>query len=209
MTTPFLFWDIDTQHDFIDQDGKLPAPGAAGIVPQLIRLTRAAVRERVPIVATADAHAEGDPEFEEFGAHCVAGTYGQRKIPATSCEGAVVADPDVLHEQLQELEGGRIPQLVIEKQMLNAFDEPVAAKVLEALDPARIFVYGVATEYCVRVQTLSMLRRNRVVSVVRDAVSAIDEEDGRAAMEEMTAAGAAVTDTAAVLGLIASLGNQA
>jgi nicotinamidase/pyrazinamidase len=202
MTIGTLFWDVDTQHDFMDADGRLPAPDARSIVPNLKNLTDFAAEHGVPIVATADAHPAGDPEFEEFGRHCVPGTHGQKKIEETSPAGAEVADADRLDEQTRRLESSEIPQLVVEKQALDVFTSPLPDRILGRLEPSRTFVYGVATEYCVRAEVLSMLRRGWRVTVVLDAIKAIDEDAGREALREMREAGAETADTETVLRMV-------
>ncbi|MCK4284252.1 MAG: cysteine hydrolase [Candidatus Brocadiae bacterium] len=199
MRADIVFWDVDTQHDFMDADGKLSVPDAASIVPNLEKLTRFAVDHRIPIVASADAHAPDDPEFEQFPPHCVAGTPGQRKIEATSPAGAELADPDRLDEQISRLAAGQIPQLVIEKQDIDVFTVPAAAHVARALAPRRVFVYGVATEYCVHRAVTGLLNRRCAVTVVADAVRGVGEADAELALEQMRKAGAAIADTETVL----------
>ena len=39
MKHPVIFWDVDTQHDFMDPDGKLYVQGAELIKPKLEQLT--------------------------------------------------------------------------------------------------------------------------------------------------------------------------
>ena len=39
MKRPVIFWDVDTQHDFMDPDGKLYVKGAELIMPKLAQLT--------------------------------------------------------------------------------------------------------------------------------------------------------------------------
>ena len=71
--------------------------------------------------------------------------------------------------------------------------------VLETVAPQHVVVYGVATEYCVRAEVLSMLARGRSVTVVRDAIKGIDPNAEAAALDEMERAGAALTSTNVVL----------
>jgi nicotinamidase/pyrazinamidase len=190
-----LFCDVDTQHDFMDADGALPVPEADAIVPNLRRLTEAAVASGTPIVASADAHPPDDPEFEQFGPHCVAGTPGQAKIDATTAPGWEVADADRLGSQAERLAAGELPQLVIEKQDLDVFTEPAADRLLRLLRPARVYVYGVTTEYCVLRAVRGLLDRGWAATVVTDAVKAIDSEEGGRALEEMTKAGVETAGT--------------
>lgn len=194
-----LFWDVDTQHDFMDQDGKLPVPDASSIVPALEKLTHFAVERRIPIVATVDAHSPDDAEFERFPPHCVAGTPGQRKIQATWPAGAETADPDKLDEQVRRLAAADIPQLIIEKQALDVFTASAADRVLSGLKPQRVFVYGVATEYCVHRAVLGLCKRGYAVTVASDAVKAVGEADGERALADMRQAGADLTDTQTIL----------
>jgi len=196
MCPQILFWDVDTQHDFMDEDGKLAVPGAQQIVPNLHRLTRFAVARRIPIIATGDAHDPDDREFEQFGQHCVAGTPGQRKIPQTVAEGMEIAAADSLAEQLRRLRAGQLRQLMIEKKDLDVFTQPAADEALRVLDPDHVYVYGVATEYCVLRAVLGIRRRGYPVTVVTDAVKPIAEDAGSSALSAMRKAGAraAVTD---------------
>jgi nicotinamidase/pyrazinamidase len=198
-----LFWDVDTQHDFMDEDGKLPVPDAQAIVAKLAKITQFAAQRRIPILATADAHPIGDPEFLQFGEHCVPGTYGQKKIEETLPAGTEVVKSDVFAEQVCRLLAHEIPQLVIEKRVLDVFDEPLADKVLAELRPDNIFLYGVATEYCVRCETLSLRKRGYDVTILTDAIKPIVEDAGEKAIAEMQAAGARTADTETVLKLLA------
>jgi nicotinamidase/pyrazinamidase len=204
MSSEVLFLDVDTQHDFMDADGKLPVPGAKSIVPNLRKLTTFAVERGVPILATADAHPPGDPEFAQFGEHCVPGTRGQRRIRATSPAARPTAAPDRLAEQVAGLASGRIAQLIIEKQALDVFTVPMTDQALAALRPARVYVYGVATEYCVRAEVLGLRQRGYDVTVVTDALGAVRQEDGEKALAEMRAAGASMADTQTVLRTLAA-----
>ena len=85
-----LLWDVDTQVDFIDANGKLAVPEAEARVPAMARLVEWARREGIPHVASADDHELTDPEISEspdyadtFPPHCLRGTRGADKIAAT------------------------------------------------------------------------------------------------------------------------------
>ena len=203
MSLPVLFWDVDTQHDFMDPDGKLSVPGAMQIAQNLEELTRFALSHGIPIFATVDAHDEDDPEFDEFGPHCVAGTEGQKKIAQTTAAGSQVVRLETLEEQIEALREGRIPQLILEKQVLDAFDEPAADHIVSALDPRLIVTYGVATEYCMLCEVRSLRERGREVTVVSDAIQPLDQARGREAVALMERMGARFATTRAVLGSLA------
>ena len=85
-----VFWDVDTQYDFLHSDGRLYVPGSEAIIPTLRRLTQYAHDQGIRIVASADDHVPGDPELSDrpdwkdtFPQHCMRGTPGQRKIRET------------------------------------------------------------------------------------------------------------------------------
>jgi len=77
-----VFFDIDTQIDFVYPAGALYVPGSEKILPVIAQLNR-----KAPIViSTMDAHSENDPEFQIYPHHCVAGTVGQQKAAVTLIE---------------------------------------------------------------------------------------------------------------------------
>ena len=74
-----VFFDIDTQIDFVYPAGALYVPGAEHILPVIGELNR-----RAPLlISTMDAHSEDDPEFQIYPHHCVVGTTGQHKPAIT------------------------------------------------------------------------------------------------------------------------------
>lgn len=183
-----IFFDIDTQIDFVYPAGALYVPGAERILPAIERLNRFAADSGIPLISTTDAHAEDDPEFRQWPPHCVAGTMGQRKPEATLLARRVVV-PTVPGDY--PVEGAE--QIILEKQALDAFTNPNLSRILERLDAGRCVVYGVVTEYCVRCAALGLLRLGKPVEVVTDAIQTLREDDGRRALEEIVAAGGGLT----------------
>src|SRR5947209_7967847 len=78
-----VFFDVDTQLDFMYPSGALYVPGAEKIVDQIATLNRSAGAQGIPLVSTMDAHTESDVEFQAWPPHCVAGCLGQHKPEAT------------------------------------------------------------------------------------------------------------------------------
>ena len=81
-----IFWDVDTQVDFMLPGGKLYVPGAEKLIPKLKQLTDAAREGRVFIIGDACTHTPDDPEFERFPPHCVRGTPGAEIISETRAD---------------------------------------------------------------------------------------------------------------------------
>lgn len=190
-----VFFDVDTQWDFLVPAGALAVPGAARLVPVLARLNQWAGQHGIPVVSTMDAHHEDDPEFRVWPAHCVAGTLGQQKPAGTLLEGRAV---------LSSAPGARVGaaaarQVLVEKQQLDCFTNSNLAGLLGDLGAARYVVYGVATEYCVRCAAFGLLKTGARVELVTGAIQALEEEAGARMLAEFSSAGGVLTDSARVL----------
>ena len=100
-----VFFDIDTQIDFMFPAGALYLPGAECIVPLIAQLNQSAEI----VVSTMCAHAENDPEFRQWPPHCIVGTTGQLKPQSTLRSSG---------------------QIILEKQKLDLFTNPNLPKLL-------------------------------------------------------------------------------
>lgn len=193
-----IFWDVDTQADFMLPGGNLYVPGAEKLIPNLNRLTNAAREDRVLIIGDVCVHAPEDPEFRRFPPHCVIGTPGAEIIPETRADrmffipnrsGAIVPQDLSIYQQV-----------ILEKQTLDVFDNPNTPIVLERLArftdwDAEIFVYGVVTEYCVRLAAKGLLERWRRLALVRDAIETLNAQEGSKTIEELKSLGALLVTT--------------
>ena len=193
-----IFWDVDTQADFMLPGGNLYVPGAERLIPNLNRLTNAAREDRVLIIGDVCVHAPDDPEFRKFPPHCVIGTPGAEIIPETRADrvlfipnrsGAIVPQDLSIYQQV-----------ILEKQTLDVFDNPNTQIVLERVARftdrgAEIFVFGVVTEYCVRLAAKGLLERGRRVALVRDAIETLNAEEGAKTIEELKSLGARLVTT--------------
>ncbi len=141
--------DIDTQIDFVFPAGALYVPGAVKLIPTLAALNRFASSHSIPLISTACAHFENDPEFQSWPPHCILGTIGQQK-PAELLVG----------------------QRIFEKQQTDLFQSPEADELIGPFD--HFTVYGVATEVCVQFAAFGLLARGKQVMVVEDAIAGID-----------------------------------
>ena len=168
-----VFFDIDTQIDFLYPAGALYVPGAERIVPAIANLNRHAPF----VISTMCAHSEDDPEFKAFPHHCVVDTVGQRKPAATLLD----------------------KQVILEKQELDSFSNPRLTPLLDELGAERCIVYGVVTEICVRFAAFGLLKTGRRVEIVTDAVHALDESAASKMFDEFIAAGGKLTTQSAVL----------
>ncbi|MBI1745965.1 MAG: cysteine hydrolase family protein [Acidobacteria bacterium] len=199
---PQIFFDIDTQVDFMQLDGRLYVPGAESIRRNLAGLSAyAACHPAVRIFASCDAHDLQDPEFAQFPPHCIKGTLGQQKIPETIIPGGMTGIPSHsllsqnVVEALREKKG-----LIFEKQAFDLFSNPNADLILSHEACRDAVVYGVATDYCVKAAVTGLLDRGYRVRLVEDAIRPVNPESGQQAVQAMVARGAQLIKTAEIIG---------
>jgi len=188
-----IFWDVDTQVDFMLPGGKLYVPGAEKLIPNLGRLTDQARNDRVFLVSDACVHTPDDREFQRFPPHCVRGTPGAEIISETIARRFLIL-PD-RREASVPRDLSPYQQVILEKQTLDVFDNPhtetVIGRLKEFTDAdAEFVVFGVVTEYCVRCVAKGLLERGRRVALVEDAIKTLKTEDGDSALAEMKSLGA-------------------
>ncbi|MBA0088860.1 MAG: cysteine hydrolase family protein, partial [Acidobacteria bacterium Pan2503] len=164
---------------------------------------------RVLLISSADAHQPDDLEFREWPVHCVKGTAGAELIPeARAAHQLVVPNQEnfVFSDDLR-----RYPQVLLEKDTLDVFDNPNTGTLLSRLAASQessagsnldFLVFGVVTEYCVDRAAGGLLRRGYGVSIIRDAIQSLDEKKGREILGELASRGARLITTEQALRLI-------
>jgi nicotinamidase/pyrazinamidase len=198
-----IFWEVDTQADFMLPGGKLYVPGAERLLPNIRRLTDAARQGKVFLVSHGCFHTKDDPEFKMFPPHCVKGTPGSVYVPEALTEKVI----DVPNDPNAKLPADLSPynQILLEKQTLDIFQSRHAGELVNRLPKdAEFVVFGVVTEYCVRFAAKGLLERGRRVSVVQDAIETLKAEDGERTVAELQTLGARFISTDQALGLLTS-----
>jgi nicotinamidase/pyrazinamidase len=185
MKQPVIFWDVDTQHDFMDANGRLYVPDAEQIKLNLKRLTDYAHERQLHIVASADDHVPGHrelsptPDFQEtFPEHCMRGTPGAAKIPETALFAPLIIEPEPIpHEELVRKLWSHGGDVLIRKHWFDVFTNPNTETLLEAWDPTDIVVYGVALDVCDKYAIDGFIQRGVPrIHLVIDAAKAIHPE---------------------------------
>lgn len=170
---------VDVQHDFVS--GSLAVPGARRILPVLDRYVREFSRRGLCVFATRDWHPGGHCSFLDRGGpwpvHCVAGTPGAAFAPGVSI------GPDAM-----VISKATTP----ERDAYSGFEGTDLDRRLRELGVRRLFVGGLATDYCVLRTVLDARRLGYGVVLLADAMRAVDVKpgDGERALREMQAAGA-------------------
>ena len=161
---------VDMLNDFIHPDGKLYFPKGAAVVEPCARLRRAFLGAGLPVVHAADAHPADSREFADWPPHCLAGSWGARVI-----------------DELAPAAG----ELVAHKDAMSLFSHIALDGLLKGLGVKRLYLCGVASEYCVQACALDAAARGYDVTVAVDAIAGVDMTPGasQAALEAMARAG--------------------
>jgi len=190
MTKPII-WDVDTQKDFIDENGKLSVPGAVDIKQNINTVLSLAQKYGVDIYGSVDAHPEDDDEFNMYPAHCVVDTEGQKKIPES-----VISHKDNIYYVPNNGQGVDMTvfqgaqQVYFEKQCVNIWDKTKGQPdniqtLLRMTDVTDVIVIGVATDICVIEAVKGFVERDYNVFVVDEAVKGLSVESEMDAREKM------------------------
>ena len=174
---------IDIQRDFLP-GGALAVPGADRILPVVNKLVRFFEYRSLPIVASRDWHPRDHCSFRRQGGtwpvHCVGGT-----------NGAGFPDELVLPENVEIVSKATGSS----HDSFSAFGETGLATMLHEKDVTRVYVGGLATEYCVAATVTDAIQSEFGVVVVCDAVGALNQRpgDGERALSRLESLGAHLT----------------
>jgi nicotinamidase/pyrazinamidase len=180
-----IFWDADTQADFMNPEGKLYMPGAMDIIENVSRIREYAIDNGYSIIASTDWHSLTDSEISEnpdyiktYPPHCLANEPGSKRV------GFLGKQPieyiDISEMKLNDLKRLVMPEqfhIVIRKNELGVFSNPNTSVLLGLLRPKKIFIFGVALEICVDITVKDLIERSIPdITVFSDAVKSLNSE---------------------------------
>ncbi|RLG88344.1 MAG: bifunctional nicotinamidase/pyrazinamidase [Thermoprotei archaeon] len=171
---------IDMQNDFMP-GGALPVPKADEIIPTLNKYIALFKSKNLKVIATRDWHPPNHISFKTRGGpwppHCIQGTKGAEfhpdlKLPKDVIVISKATEPD--------------------KEAYSGFEGTDLDKVLKEYGIKRLFVGGVATDYCVKATVLDGLRLGYTVFLLLDGIKGVDvnPRDVEKAIDEMLSEGA-------------------
>ncbi len=180
---------VDVQNDFLP-GGALGITGGDAIVAPINRMLAAWRKRGLPVFLSRDWHPAGHCSFTAQGGpwpeHCVAGTRGAEFAAAL----AITPDDVVISKATRA-----------DKDAYSALDGTPLAEALRARGVRRLFIAGLATDYCVRATGRDARAAALDVVILADAVCAVDVQpgDGDRALAELVAEGCELSTTAATL----------
>jgi nicotinamidase/pyrazinamidase len=180
---------VDLQKDFLP-GGSLGVPAGDTVIAPLNRCIAEFQRNELPIFLTRDWHPPDHCSFRPQGGswpqHCIAGTPGAE----FAAELSVPAGARIISKAAT----ARI-------EAYSAFHGTSLAAQLKDLGCTRVFMGGLATDYCVKATALDAREAGMAVAVFEDAVRAVNLQpgDGQRALEEMTGRGVQLTSVERML----------
>ena len=183
---------VDVQNDFLP-GGSLGIPHGDEVVAPLNRLIDAWQAQSLPLFFTRDWHPADHCSFKARGGpwppHCVQDTPGSE----FARELHVPKDAEIISKATDP-----------EREAYSTLQGTDLASRLAKLAVRRLFIGGLATDYCVLATGRDARHSGMGVVVLTDAVHAVDVNsgDGERALQELASMGAQLTTTGVVLELL-------
>lgn len=157
---------VDVQNDFLP-GGKLAVPDGDEVIPVLNGYLERFARRHLPVFATRDWHPPDHCSFHAQGGswpvHCVAGTMGAAFAPALK----LPPDAVIISKAT-----------AADRERYSGFDGTDLEARLRARGVRRLFIGGLATDYCVLHTVRDALKLGFMVFLLHDAVRAVNVKDG-------------------------------
>ncbi len=196
-----LFWDVDTQFDFMQPEGRLYVPGAETIIDTVSEVRRLALDNGSSILADVDWHTPDNPEISDhpdykttFPPHCMAGEPGSERV-------GYIGTRPIGFVPVEEMDAANLRRLaekepfhiVIRKQSLSVFDNPNTDRLVDAIEPKQVVVFGVAFDFCVSYVVKGLAKRSGTgLTLLRDAVKGLQSRPDDEICDEFRRMGVAI-----------------
>ncbi|PUA33173.1 MAG: nicotinamidase [Zestosphaera tikiterensis] len=169
---------VDVQVDFCE-GGSLPVEGCTSIIPKINDYVKLFTEAQATIVASRDWHPENHISFTTRGGpwppHCVKGSKGAEfhpnlKLPKEAIIISKATEPD--------------------QEAYSAFENTNLHYVLTLKKVKRVFICGIATDYCVKATALDALKLGYETIVLTDAIAGVNKQTSEEALKQLLKEGA-------------------
>ncbi len=152
---------IDMINDFVT--GVFKSKRAEKIIPNVKQLLNFARENKIPVIYVNDAHLPNlDTEFDVWGPHAVAGTWGAKIV-------------DELKPEKNDF--------VLQKRRYSAFQGTSLDQLLRELKVDTLILNGVVTDICIQHTAADAFFKGYKIIVPEDCVEAINEKTQKAALD--------------------------
>ena len=204
-TDKLIFWDVDTQFDFMKPEGTLYVPGAETIIEKVSDVRKFALQNGYSIIADMDWHSLSNKEISEspdfnktFPAHCMAGSPGGERL-------GYLGNVPIEYVEIDKMPAGKLKKLVekeqfhvvIRKESVDVFDNPNTDELVTLAGPEAVAVFGVALDFCVKYALQGLTKHAGIKRILlRDVVKGLDPKTEDGIINELRDAGVEITDLA-------------
>ena len=177
-----VFFDIDTQHDYMSSSYASYILGAESIIPNLEKITRFAKENKVRVIASVDKNKQKFSDFKN------------KKIKETMLWNFTAVKNEDMQNNADELLNSNI---IVEKDSYSVFQNSNLKFLISGTRKA--YVYGVATEFCVKAAVVGLLESGIETHIIVDAIKGVSIEDEKNTMEFLKSRGAKFLTTEQLL----------
>jgi nicotinamidase/pyrazinamidase len=204
-TDTLIFWDVDTQFDFMKPEGSLYVPGAETIIDKVSEVRKFALQNGYSIIADMDWHKPENEEISEspdfkktFPPHCMAGSPGSERLGYLGDVPIEYIETDKIPpEMLKKLVEKEQFHIVIRKESLNVFDNPNTDRLIEIVRPDVVAVFGVALDFCVKLVLEGLAKHHGVKRILlKDVVKGLDPKTEDNIISNLQQTGVEITEFA-------------
>ena len=171
---------VDVQNDFIP-GGALPVPAGDQVIPVLNEYIKLFKKEGAGVFATRDWHPPNHVSFKAYGGpwppHCIQQSEGAKFHPDLK----LPADASIISKAMNP-----------SKESYSGFDETELDDKLRTQGVKKVFVGGLATDYCVKNTVLDAIKLGFKTVLLLDAIQGLNAKPGdtEKAIDEMSLKGA-------------------
>jgi nicotinamidase/pyrazinamidase len=200
-----IFWDVDTQFDFMKPEGTLYVPGAETIIEKVSDVRKFALQNGYSIIADIDWHSLNNEEISEspdfnktFPPHCMAGSPGSERLGYLGDVPVEYVEIDKMPtETLKKLVGKEQFHVVIRKESIDAFDNPNTDMLVELVKPKAVAAFGVALDFCVKYVLRGLAKHDGIKRILlKDVVKGLDPKTEDDIINDLRQTGVEITDLA-------------
>lgn len=180
ITTKSALIIVDVQNDFTP-GGALPVPEGDKVIEPLNKYIQLFNNSGQIIIATRDWHPPNHKSFKEYGGiwppHCIQNSWGAEFHPNLHLPKKTI----IINKAYE-----------IDKEAYSGFEGTNLDLILREKGIKRVFIGGLATDYCVKNTVLDALKLGYETILLLDAVKGVDvnEGDSEKAINEMVTKGA-------------------
>jgi len=197
-----IFWDVDTQFDFMLPEGRLYVPGAETIIDKVSEVRKFALGNGFSLIADIDWHSRDNeeisdqPDFKQsFPPHCMAGSAGSERV-------GYLGELPIEYIEIEQMKPDSLRvmvdkdqfHIVIKKQSIDVFSNPNTDQLIELIRPKAMVVFGVALDFCVY-YVLRGLAKYRFIKLylLKDAVKGLGARPEEEIFDELRQMGVEIT----------------